>query len=468
AHRQCVTACGEIGAIDFERAERSRNDRFDMVLDLSDRPLIGIPQPPQGYLAPGRDPLEQALAANRLAQLTGEFEKPRFVAYRENICAHGRNKITGCTRCLDVCSTAAISSKGNHVAVDLHLCMGCGGCATSCPSGAMSYIYPRVADMGLRIKTVLQTYARAGGRAACLLFHNAEAGRELVLKQGRRGAGLPARVIPLEAVHIASLGIDLMLGSIALGASQFVILSDGSEPAGYRDLLRQQMAVAQSVLAGLGYGEGHFKLIEAEDEAELEREIRKLAPAQSPATAAVFGLSNDKRTTLDFAFDYLLKHAPAPQQELPLPAGAPFGAVSVNRETCTLCMACVGACPEKALLDSKETPQLRFIERNCVQCGLCEKTCPEDAITLTPRLRLAKDAKTGTVLNQAEAAKCIRCGKSFATQQMVAGMLARLKTHSMFTDPGALNRLRMCGDCRVIDMVQSAPQASILNMSKKS
>jgi ferredoxin len=468
AHRECVKACGEIGAIDFARSDRVHSDRFDLVLDLSDSPLIRMPQPPQGYAAPGNDPLEQALAVSELAQLTGEFEKPRFVAYRENICAHGRNRITGCTRCIDVCSTSAIRSAGNRVDVDLHLCMGCGGCATSCPSGAMSYIYPRVSDIGLRIKTVLQTYVRAGGRDACLLFHNAEAGREQMLKLGRHGAGLPARVMPLETMHIASLGIDLMLGGIALGAAQVVILSDGSEPDGYRDLLRRQMAVAQAVLAGLGYGDGHFGLIEADDASALEREIWQLEPARVPQHAATFNLSDDKRTTLDFAFDHLLKHAPAPQQELPLPAGAPFGAVQVNRDTCTLCMACVGACPEKALFDAKDSPQLRFIERNCVQCGLCEQTCPEHAITLVPRLSLAKEARTGTVLNQSEPAKCIRCGRPFATQQMVAGMLTRLKTHSMFADPGALDRLRMCGDCRVKDMVQSASEVSILNMPKKS
>jgi ferredoxin len=463
-----VTACGEIGAIDFARTDRTHSERFDMVLDLSDSPLIRIPQPPQGYAAPGNDPLEQALAISGLVQLTGEFEKPRFVACRETICAHGRNRITGCTRCIDVCSTSAIRSAGNHVEIDPHLCMGCGGCATSCPSGAMSYLYPRVSDMGLRIKTVLQTYQRAGGRDACLLFHNAEAGRDLILKLGRRGPGLPARVIPLEATHIASLGIDLMLGAVALGATQAVIVSDGSEPEGYLDLLRRQMAVAQAVLSGLGYGDGHFELIEAEDATALERKIWKLEPAQSPATAAAFGLSNDKRATLDFAFDHLRKHAPVPRDELPLPAGAPFGAVEVDRDACTLCMACVGACPEKALFDSKETPQLRFIERNCVQCGLCEKTCPENAITLTPRLRLAKEAQTGTVLNQAQPAKCIRCGKPFATQQMITGMVERLKTHSMFADAGALDRIRMCGDCRVRDMLQSESQVSILKMREES
>src|SRR5438552_14813993 len=128
-----------------------------MVLDLSRDPLVKTPQPPQGYLAPGDDPLEQALAAAQLAQMVGEFEKPRFFAYDEKICAHSRSTQVGCNQCIDVCSTGAISPDGDHVKVDPHLCMGCGGCASVCPSGAMSYAYPRVPDLGARLKRVLRS-----------------------------------------------------------------------------------------------------------------------------------------------------------------------------------------------------------------------------------------------------------------------------------------------------------------------
>ena len=49
-----------------------------------------------------------------------------------------------------------------------------------------------------------------------------------------------------------------------------------------------------------------------------------------------------------------------------------------------MCLACVGSCPEGAILDNVERPQLRFIESKCVQCGICVKTCPETAISLVP------------------------------------------------------------------------------------
>src|SRR6185436_3695460 len=197
SHRQCVVACGEVKAVDFDRADTAREDRFDLILDLSPEPVFRMSQPPQGYFAPGRDALEQSLAASQLLKLTGEFEKPRFFAYNERICAHSRSGIVGCTQCVDVCSTAAISSDSanNRVVVDPHLCMGCGGCATVCPSGAMTYAYPRVADIGTRLRAALGAYRKAGGESACLLFHNTTDGRELIARLGRRGRGLPAHVI---------------------------------------------------------------------------------------------------------------------------------------------------------------------------------------------------------------------------------------------------------------------------------
>ena len=178
----------------------------------------------------------------------------------------------------------------------------------------------------------------------------------------------------------------------------------------------------------------------------------------------MFNLSPEKRTTLDFAIDHLAKHAPTPKEVIALTAGAPFGAITVNKETCTLCKACIGACPEAALLDSPETPQLRFIERNCVQCGLCESTCPEDAIKLVPRLTIGAQAKEAVVLNEAEPFNCVRCSKPFGTRQMIENMLGKLGGHSMFA--GGTRRLQMCADCRVVDLMENKAEAQITQLPK--
>ena len=480
-HRDCVKACGDVRAINFDRVAAPRKETFDLVLDLSKEPLIKLHQPPQGYLAPGDDPLEQALAVAELAGMVGEFEKPKFFAYNAKTCAHSRSAKTGCSQCIDICSTAAIRADGDGVKVEPHLCMGCGACTTVCPSGAMTYAHPKAPDVGARIKTLLKTYAAAGGKDACLLLHDA-AGRKLIEQAGRsasahkaRGGtaiagamtreqrGLPARVIPLELHHVAAAGLDLWLAALALGAGQVRVLLTSEEAPEYADALTRQTGIGQAILTGLGYSGDHLRTLPAANSAQLEAVLWALKPAAVAAKPATFNVATEKRATLEFAIEHLSKSAPTPADIIALPKGAPYGTLSVNLETCTLCLSCVGACPASALADNPETPQLRFIERNCVQCGLCEATCPEQAITLVPRLNLAESAKKPVVLNQAQPFHCVRCGKAFGTKQMIDSMTARLTTHSMFSGGVALKRLQMCADCRVVDMMDNKNEVSILD-----
>ncbi|MBL8385523.1 MAG: 4Fe-4S binding protein [Burkholderiales bacterium] len=474
-HRACVAACGTVGAVDFAREVSVRKEKFDLVLDLSREPLLRLHQPPQGYCAPGADPLAQALAAAELATLVGEFEKPRYFAYNPRICAHSRSKKAGCNRCIDVCSAQAIAADGDHVRVEPHLCMGCGGCATVCPSGAMAYAYPSAPDTGARVRAMLAQFARSGGRDALLLIHDAH-GEKLIDAAGRAaraarpgsaGRGLPARVLPLAVHHVASAGLDLWLCALAYGASQVRMLISGEEAPEYAQALATQAGIGQAIVAGLGYAGEHIGLIDAADGADWLSAIHALAPAQACARPAAWNVAASKRAALEFAIEHLARHAPAaPPESIALPAGAPFGTLEVDRKACTLCLACVGACPAAALADNPETPQLRFIERNCVQCGLCASTCPEDAIRLVPRLNLAEEVKKHAVLGEAEPFHCVRCGKAFGTRQMIDSMTARLGTHSMFAGAAALKRLQMCADCRVVDMMSNSGEATIFDVRK--
>ena len=443
---ELFSLAGWLGA--FSAVWSTGSGSFDLVLNLTAHRCFDMHQPPQGYFAPGDDVAAQALAVAELRDGVGEFEKPKFFLYNEKTCAHSRSNLPGCDRCIDVCSTRAIEADGDRIRVEPHLCMGCGACATVCPSGAMQYHYPAMSYWGGKLQTALTAYRQSGGEPPWLLLHHPS--DRPALDQST----LPCQVIVMETYHIAAIGLDWMLGALAYGAARVMILTNGSEAPQYHEALRQQMAIGEAILLGLGYGAGHLALVERSALCE------SLAPVNLalPAEPAAFHWFDDKRTTLRFAIDHLVRHAPQPLPEaIPLAAGAPFGSVNVDRNLCTLCYSCVSACPASALRDGAGEPQLRFVESNCLQCGLCEAACPEDAITLQPRLLLGEPAKQARQLHQDQPFCCVRCGKPFATTHMIGAMLHKLSGHSMFSTPEARRRLQMCGDCRVIDLMQDAP-----------
>ena len=75
------------------------------------------------------DPAAVERAITAAADLVGTFDKTKFVTFHADLCAHSRSRITGCTRCLEVCPTGAIASAGDTVAIDPYICAGCGNCA---------------------------------------------------------------------------------------------------------------------------------------------------------------------------------------------------------------------------------------------------------------------------------------------------------------------------------------------------
>jgi ferredoxin len=427
---------------------------YDLVLDLSSEPLFKMHHPPQGYFRVADDAMSAAHVAKELVQATGEFEKPKYFAYEQKLCAHSRSRQQGCSKCLDVCSTQAISSIGDKITVEPHLCMGCGACASVCPSGAMRYNYPSVAYLGARLGAMLAAYANINASRPALLIHSENAQAEWQAREQVSG------LLPFEVFRVPAIGLDFLLYAIAAGAGRVIVTTAADEAPQYLAAMREQMALGEAILHGLGYHGTHFLLAEANGLPMLLAELETIPQAFIPAQIAAFQPFNEKRTTLEFCIDYFVKHTPAAvPPAFALPANAPFGNVLVDQAACTLCMSCVSACPAAALRDTPGQPMLRFVERNCVQCGLCETTCPENAISLEPRLLLSKEAAQPRTLHEDAPFHCVSCNKIFGTTRMVANMTAKLAGHSMFATPDAKRRLQMCGDCRVVDMM-SEPKVS--------
>jgi ferredoxin len=441
------------GALVFGPGRNGAQSQCDIILDLSGgAALLPAADLRDGYLrADPSNPASILEAVLRARDLVGTFEKPRYITFDDDLCAHARSRIVGCTRCLDLCPTGAIVPAGNHVSIDAHICAGCGQCAAACPTGAASYALPPAEGLIGRLRAALSAYHSAGGQAPVILVHDAKHGSELINMLARHGDGLPATTVPFAVNEVTQVGLEMIAAAFAYGCSAVRFLLRQKQPHDVTGLM-QTIALADPILQGLGFGAGRLQTIETNDPEVLGATLRAIpfmAPTDRPATFMPLG---DKRGVLRFALRELHRAAPAPVDVIQLPARAPFGAVNIDVDGCTLCLACVSACPTGALSDDPERPILRFSEDACVQCGLCKATCPERVITLTPQLDFRAATAPARVLKEEQPFCCIRCGKPFGVKSTIERVAARLEgKHWMFKDASQrLDIIKMCDDCRVV------------------
>lgn len=418
----------------------------DLVLDLTPSPFLSMSLKPPGYFVADLSDLDFQDIKDELAEMVGTFEKPKYFNYDASACAHGRSGKPGCTRCIDACPAEAITSLIDTIKVDPFRCQGGGVCATVCPSGAITYAYPKPKDLLTHVRTLIVTYLKEGETPPDLIFVTEE-------EQTEAEQILPAALL-ITVEEVASVGPEIWLSALAWGARSVRLFDLNKMPPSSRGALDFHIEMAQEILAATNYPAAAISVVA--DPSELI--MTKTMPEFDLATHAPV---SGKRQSFYMALDHLVAKSEKVKPIALLPSGSFFGEVSVNKENCTLCMACVSACPANALQDSSEKPMLSLVEANCLQCGICINTCPEDAMTISPRLLLDHELrKKPRILNEEEPFCCISCGKPFATKSGITTILTKLAGHPMFADERAKNRLKMCDDCRVRDMMED-PNADL-------
>ena len=426
---------GGRGTFGLSDARDGAVSQCDVILDLRGQtPLFPAPEKRDGYLR--ADPTHApsvAAAVMAASHMTGTFEKTLYVQTTPLLCAHSRAEQTGCTRCLDLCPTGAITSAGEHVEIDPMICAGCGACSAACPSGAITYDAPPVDHTMQRVQTLAKAFLAAGGTAPRLLVHDAH-GAEMIRLSARHGRGLPADVIPMEMSAIGAFGHAEAVAGLAAGFATVTVLPG---PTADVAAVESQIALTTAIAGG-----GKATLLDTTDPDAMSA---ALYAAAAPATIAqpVRPMGTRRQITRQAA-----KALHPGTDHLPLPEGAPYGAVLVDTDACTLCLSCVSLCPSGALGDNPDKPQLRFQEDACLQCGLCANICPEDAITYEPRLDLSDTALDQRILNEEEPFACIDCGSLFGSKSAIDRITDKLKDHAMFAGD-KLRMIQLCDNCRV-------------------
>ncbi|MDN3653962.1 4Fe-4S binding protein [Thalassotalea ponticola] len=450
----------------FNLAEGSiQKPHFDLIIDLGQSVYCQAPLLPVGYFHPASDDQALQKIIDSIDDYIGEFEKPRYVSVEHKSCAHSRNDLSGCTRCVDVCSADAIRVVDNNIDIDPYLCHGSGTCVSACPTESIRYDLPPAESMLYNTRAVIREYFQQTRYKPVLVIHDTS------FEQDKLLADLPEHFLSLSLEQVPIIAVPHLLAFMAWGAERVLLIESTALSETAKAQLNDQVNLANALMAHIQLPTSINVLAEHQ---LLDDKLAELASFyrqdQHIAAIASADFSSEHKQSLFYhALDHLTESVLAiTQSDTEITQIDHFfadnldkGAISVA-DDCTLCMGCVASCPTGALIADEASPQLSFVERDCIQCGLCQAACPENVISLNSRVNLnANQRNQPVVLKQEAPFLCITCGQPFATQSMVERMLSTLAEHSAFL--GHSERLKMCADCRVKDMVSEV----IANPSKQ-
>ena len=332
-------------------------------------------------------------------------------------CAVMRNRKASCTKCADACTTGAISITQDEVSVDSDLCVGCGTCATVCPTCALEANNPNDAVLAT---TALDALIAAKGVGVVMCDHAWER--------------YAACVDPQRATRVRCLGrVDesVCVSLVAAGADRVVLVHgacDTCERSVGKQTYELVAATADELLSAwrsdvrveltdkLPYDENRRRL--------LSETGRSMLCALSDAVTPEVLKSDEPEVVCDESGraqaarfmktmkDGTLPHFIPDRRERLLDAlaelGEPengtldtrlWGRVVIDASKCRTCYGCATFCPTGAITKWKdETGEgVDHSPADCVKCRCCTDICPTDALTLYEDV-MAPDVASGAVV----------------------------------------------------------------------
>ncbi|EQB8745411.1 4Fe-4S dicluster domain-containing protein [Campylobacter upsaliensis] len=348
-----------------------------------------------------------------------------FITYNSSVCQYHKRRSEHCAKCAEICPTTAILKDDEERILEFSQidCLGCGGCVSVCPSGSLDYA-PMNRDSFFKMLDFVR------GSKICII----------------------PKKMPLEHLNLnLSEGVlpFMIEGEKWLSNLHFLSLlqSSGANLVFYTDFVSRGSAEAIELLNAVFERKfGKKAVLVAKDEKELESALKELEFIEG----LNFSFHNNTPTNRE-NFAVRLRHLINDENLGVVESGEwlRYGDLRLNVDTCTLCLACVGACNVGALIaDSKENA-LKFNPSLCTTCGYCEASCAEkDTLKLERSgLRLEKAYFDFRTLAKDELFACVECGKEFATKKAVE-KIASLMRDKFANDEAKLKSLYCCADCK--------------------
>ncbi|WP_169999894.1 4Fe-4S dicluster domain-containing protein [Campylobacter sp. RM9328] len=367
-----------------------------------------------------------------LTSHTPNYPYKSFINYDSSICQYHERRSEICAKCADACPTVAIlkEDEKKHLVFSHIDCTNCGECVSICPSGAIDYsVMPRMAFIEL---------ARMYKGKIPLIIPRSMSLENLNIS-------LPQNVVPFAVEADKFLSHTHLLTLLQESGANLIIYSNARSRAlnSAVDMLNQIYELKfkeKAVYVAKNQDELKSALEKAKFIQGSEQSVSEYALAKREIFAnrlqALVGEDTLGTVYADDAIEY--------------------GTVEINRDTCTLCLSCVGACNVNALIADKSDNSIKFNPSICTACGYCEVSCAEkDTIVLKRgKIELAPKTFEYSELAKDELFKCVECGKEFATKKAVE-KIAALMTPRFANQPDKIKTLYCCSDCKAKVMIKA-------------
>lgn len=376
-----------------------------------------------GSFDPYKTSIEEVL--HTIRKNVEHYEYGKSLIYDPTICQYHERRGEVCGKCADVCPTTAVVKidEQKHLEFSQIDCHGCGGCVSICPSGALDYA-------ALSRQTIY------------------ELGRDYL--ENTIPMIIPAKMNKNIKVSLKPYVLPFTIkGEKFLHESTFLTLlqESGSQVIFYTDFLSKGSKDAIRMINEVFIKKYNKKAIYvAANEEELE-EVMKVVQLL-PEIKYTFNQNNDDRKRE--VFSLRLAHIVGKDDfgEIKTGENVHYAKVNIDKDKCTLCLACAGACNLDALKPNSNDNTLRLRASICTGCGYCETSCPEGCISITQDIiELKPSWFEEEVLAQDELFKCVMCGKEFATKKSIE-KIAKQMIPVFKGDPIRIKTLYCCEDCK--------------------
>ena len=361
---------------------------------------------------------------NAMIGLVSKLDSP-YITVHQDRCQLVRNRNADCLRCASVCTSGCIAFDGEVLTITPENCIGCGTCATICPTCCLEAHHPNDAELLNECHAVWD---------ACEGTVTIACASSLAAAQGLVDETRVVRVECLGRVEESALTV-----LAAEGAAQVVLVHGDCSACPHqsgRVMLEQVIATERELLTAwncalpirvsdrfpgkcraqdVGYDASRRAAFE-EGGASLGRTI---TAAAGYALEEAFGTGHQapdaapKRTYPKVMDDGTLPHFVPDRRERLLDAlaelGEPddvmistrlWGHVIIDTDRCKSCRMCATFCPTGALRpfgkdDGSGKPfGVEHYPGDCVKCRCCENICPVHAIEISEEV-FARDMLAG-------------------------------------------------------------------------